>query len=77
MPIGPTNMPASVEDMMNYILKDLIDKGIQVYIDDIQIYVTNIEQHNTLVEEVLERLGKNDLSVHLQNVFALKKGCNF
>jgi hypothetical protein len=32
-----TNAPASFQDMMNNILKDLLDKGIVVYIDNILI----------------------------------------
>jgi hypothetical protein len=63
MPFGLTNAPASFQVMMNHILKDLLDKGVFVYIDDILIYAKNTEQHDKLVEEVLERLGKNDLVI--------------
>jgi hypothetical protein len=34
IPFGLTNTPATFQDMMNYILKDLLDKGIVVDIDD-------------------------------------------
>jgi hypothetical protein len=39
--------------MMNYILKDLLNKGVVVYIADVLIYRKNIE-HDKVVEEVLE-----------------------
>jgi hypothetical protein len=58
-----TNAPASFQDIMNHILKNLLDKGIVVYIDDILIYGKTEEKHNALVKEVLERLAKNDLVI--------------
>jgi hypothetical protein len=63
MPFGLTNAPASFQDMMNHILKDLLDKGVVVYIDDILICAKNEEIHDELVKEVLERLAKNDLVI--------------
>jgi hypothetical protein len=49
--------------MMNNILKDLLDKGVIVYIDDILIYANNEEIHDEIVKQVLERLAKNDLVI--------------
>jgi 2C-methyl-D-erythritol 2,4-cyclodiphosphate synthase len=63
MPFGLTNSPATFQDMMNHILKDLLDKGVVVYIDDILIYAKNKEKHDELVKEVLERLAKHDLVI--------------
>jgi hypothetical protein len=63
MSFGLTNAPASFQDMMNHILKELLDKGVVDYIDDILIYAKNTEQYDKLVEEVLERLAKNDLVI--------------
>jgi hypothetical protein len=66
MAFGFINVPASFQDMMNHILKDLLDKGVVIYIDDILIYAKNSEQHDKLVEEILERLAKNDLVISLE-----------
>jgi hypothetical protein len=49
--------------MMNHILKDLLDKGVIVYIDDILIDAKNEEIYDKLVKEVLERLAKDDLVI--------------
>jgi hypothetical protein len=63
MPCRLTNTPDNFQDMMNHILKDLLDKGVVVYIDDILIYAKNTEQYDKLLEEVLERLAKNELDI--------------
>jgi hypothetical protein len=63
MLFGLTNAPASFQDMMNHILKNLLDKEVVVYIDDILIYTKNQEIHDELVKEVLERLAKIDLGI--------------
>jgi hypothetical protein len=44
-------------------LKDLLDKDIDVYLDDILIYTKNTEQYDKLVEDVLETLSKNYLVI--------------
>jgi hypothetical protein len=60
MPFGLTNTPATFQDMMNHILKDLLNEGIIVYIDDVLIYAKMEEKYDLLVKEVLKRLAKND-----------------
>jgi hypothetical protein len=63
MPFGLTNVPVSFQDIMNHILKDLLDENVVVYIVDILIYTNNTEQHDQLVGEVLQRFAKNDLVI--------------
>jgi hypothetical protein len=57
------NAPPSFEDMMNDILQDLLEIGVGVYLDEILKYAKNIVQPDKLVEDVLERLHKNDLVI--------------
>ena len=45
MPFGLANAPATFQDMMNEILRDLIDHGVVVYINDILIYMENEKEH--------------------------------
>jgi hypothetical protein len=61
MPFGLSNTPVAFQDM-NYILKDLLDQGVVVYIDDILIYAEK-EEHDRLVNEVLKRLAENELVI--------------
>jgi transposase InsO family protein len=63
MPFGLCNAPATFQDMINHIFRDLLDQGLVAYIDDILIYATTREKHDRLVTEVLTRLRDNRLAV--------------
>jgi len=53
---GMTNSPLTFQNMMNDILKDVINKGIVItFIDNILIFTEDEEHHNEIVEEVLKR----------------------
>jgi hypothetical protein len=56
MPFGFCNAPGRFQSMTNDVLRDLLDAGTVVYIDDILIYSENEEEHKRLVKEVLTRL---------------------
>jgi hypothetical protein len=55
MPVGLTNTPATFQDMMNHIFRDMIDLGLLAYVDDLLIYAKTIEKHDEIVREVLQR----------------------
>ena len=61
---GMTNSPPTFQNMMNDIFKDVIDKGmVIIFIDDILIFMEDEENHEAIVQEVLQRLAENDLSL--------------
>ena len=66
MPWGLTNAPAVFQRFMNHVLRDFIDKGVIVYIDDILIYSDTEEEHTELVTKVLEALMLAGLCVELE-----------
>ena len=61
MGFGLTNAPATFQNMMNEIFKDLIDVFVIIYLDDILIFSDNKEDHVKHVQEVLKRLREHDL----------------
>jgi len=63
MPFGLVNAPATFQAMMNTILRELLDHGVVVYLDDILIYSKTMEEHQGLVKQVLARLERHDLAV--------------
>lgn len=62
MPFGLTNAPATFQEFIQSILRDLLDQGVVVYIDDILIYSKTMEEHQRLVTEVLRRLATHNLA---------------
>jgi methionyl-tRNA synthetase len=66
IPFGLTNAPATFQDMINHIFRDILDQGVIAYIDDVLIYVETEEKHNELVKEVLKRLEENGLVISLE-----------
>ena len=63
MPFGLANAPATFQNMMNEVLREFLDQGVVVYIDDVLIYSENLEQHIQLVKKVLTKLADYNLAV--------------
>jgi hypothetical protein len=63
MPCKLANAPATLEDMMNEILRHLINHRVVVYIDDILIDSQEEEEYVRLTREVLRRLQENNLAI--------------
>jgi len=62
MSFGLTNAPATFQALMNAIFSDLIAQGfVAIYLDDILIFTTDLNQHREITTEVLKRLEENDL----------------
>ncbi len=63
MPFGLTNAPAVFQCLVNDVLRDLLDKTVFVYLDDILIFSSSMEEHISHVQDVLKRLLENKLYV--------------
>jgi len=66
MPFGLVNAPATFQTMMNKILREFLDHGVVVYVEDILIYSEDMDDHIKLVQKVLDRLEQHDLAVSLK-----------
>ena len=59
-----TNSPATFQEMMNEILRDMINEGkVVAFVDDMLVRIEIEERHNEIVEEILKRLEENNLYV--------------
>jgi len=74
MPFGLVNAPATFQTMMNEILREFLDQGAVVYIDDILIYSQTLEEHIILVCRVLQQLREYRMAISLEkSVFHVKE----
>ena len=59
---GLTNSPATFQAMMNELFTHLIQEGkVIIYLDDILIFTSTIQEHRQLVKQVLRILQENHL----------------
>jgi len=66
MPFGLVNAPATFQHMMNKILREYLDQGAVVYLDDILIYSKTHAEHVAMVKKVLSRLMEYQLAVSIK-----------
>ena len=66
MPFGLINAPASFQAMMNEILKEFLDQGVVVYMDDILIYTKTVTEHRLLLSKVMARLIEHGLAADIE-----------
>ena len=61
---GLTNSPATLQAMMNELLRDLINMGkVAAFIDNIIVGTEMEEEHDEIVVEIIKKLEENDLYV--------------
>lgn len=66
MPFGLVNAPATFQRAMMTVLSDLVDQGVQVYLDDILVHASTFCECHVLLADVLNRLERAGLTVNLQ-----------
>lgn len=77
MPFGLKNAPATFQRAMNNILSDLIGRCCLVYLDDIIIFGSSLQQHLENLNRVLKRLIDSNLKIQLDKCEFLRKECEF
>lgn len=63
MPYGVTGGPATFQGVMNNISAPLLRKCVLVFVDDILVYSTNLQEHARHLEQVFRILAKHELKV--------------
>ena len=77
MPFGLTNAPAYFVDLMNRVFRDVLNKFVLVFVDDILIYSKAEEEHARHLEVVLEILRNNVLKAKFSKCHFWKKEVRF
>ena len=70
MPMGLTNAPATFMQTMNNLFSDMLDSGVAVFLDNILVYLGMVDEHFTLLEQVLVRLRQ-------YTFYCKQKKCSF
>lgn len=65
IPFGLQGPPAVFMQLINEVLHEHLYRGVLVYLDDILIYISNMEEHICLVQQVLLKLLKANLFMKL------------
>ncbi|KAM0724679.1 Retrovirus-related Pol polyprotein from transposon 17.6 [Formica fusca] len=63
MPFGPKNAPATFQCLMDLVLTGLQGKELFVYMDDIVIYATSVEEQERKYSALIERLREANLKL--------------
>jgi len=63
MPFGLKNAPATFQRLMDLVLTGLQGEGLFVYMDDIVIYASSLEEHERKYNALIERLRKANLKL--------------
>lgn len=66
MPFGLTNAPAVFQALINDVLRDMLNRFVFVYLDDILIFSRDLDEHVQHVRLVLKRLLENRLFVKVE-----------
>jgi len=73
MPFGLKNAPATFQRLMNAVLAGLQGIRCLVYLDDIVIYGSSLQEHNKRLTEALQRLRKHNLKLQVEKCEFLRK----
>lgn len=77
MPFGLKNAPSTFQRVMDNVLRELVGKICLVYLDDIIIFATSLQEHISNLELVFERLRDSNFKIQLDKSEFLRKEIEF
>jgi transposase InsO family protein len=77
MPFGVKNAPGAFQREMRRVLKDRLNRGVYVFVDDILLYSRTEEEHLELIDWVLSRLEEKGYFAHVGKCEFMRSEVNF
>jgi len=77
MPFGLRNAPATFQRCMNNILRPMLYKHCLVYLDDIIVFSSSLDEHLNSLQLVFNKLSEANLKMQLNKCEFLKKRSQF
>lgn len=77
MPMGLKNAPATFQRVMDHVLREFIGKICVIYLDDILVFSTSLQEHAENLEKILKVLNKFNLKIQLDKCEFMKKETAF
>lgn len=77
MPFGLKNAPSCFQRMMNTVLVGLTNTQCFVYLDDVVLYGSTLDDHNRKLKNIFSRLRENNLKLQPDKCEFLRKSCEY
>lgn len=77
MPFGLKNAPATFQRVMDHVLRELQNKICLVYMDDIIIFSTSLQEHISNLTQVFQKLRDSKLKIQLDKSEFLRQNVEF
>lgn len=77
MPMGLKNAPATFQRVMDHVLKDFIGKSCVIYLDDILIFSSSLQEHAVTLQKILDKIESFNLKIQLDKSEFFRKETAF
>lgn len=77
MPMGLKNSPATFQRLMNSVLGDLVGTHCLVYLDDIIVFGTSLQEHIISLDRVFKRLKGANLKLQIHKCEFMRREVDF
>lgn len=77
MPFGLKNAPSTFQRLMNSVFREQINKTCVIYMDDILVFSTSLEEHINSLRSIFNTLRKAKLKIQIDKCNFLKKETQF
>ena len=77
MPMGLCNSPATFQRLMQHIFNDLVFQILLIYLDDLIIYSSTLEEHVERLEKTFMRLKEHGLKLNGNKCHFCKEEVNY